>query len=90
MDVSSGPHAPAGHFTPGERVPGTHWIGVWEGPRASVDVMTKRLNICPSWERNPGRPDLNVVTILTELSRLQIHGYVKYMFIFLYCCLCIY
>jgi hypothetical protein len=25
-------------FTPGERTPGTHWIGGWAGPRASLDA----------------------------------------------------
>jgi hypothetical protein len=30
------------HFTPGERVPGTHWIGGWVGPRASLDDVEKR------------------------------------------------
>jgi hypothetical protein len=30
-----------GHFTPGERDPGTHWIGGWVGPRASLDNMEK-------------------------------------------------
>jgi hypothetical protein len=24
-------------FTPGERAPGTHWIGGWVDPRASMD-----------------------------------------------------
>jgi hypothetical protein len=26
-------------FTPGERAPGTHWIGSWVGPRAGLDEM---------------------------------------------------
>jgi hypothetical protein len=30
------------HFTTGERDPGTHWIGGWVGPRASLDVLVKR------------------------------------------------
>jgi hypothetical protein len=30
-----------GRFTPGERAPGTHWIGVWVGPRAGPDDMEK-------------------------------------------------
>jgi hypothetical protein len=29
-------------FIPRERVPGTHWIGGWLGPRAGLDVMVKR------------------------------------------------
>jgi hypothetical protein len=28
-------------FTLGERVPGTHWIGGWVGPRAGLDEMEK-------------------------------------------------
>jgi hypothetical protein len=28
--------------TPGERVPGTHWIGGWVDPRASMDDVDKR------------------------------------------------
>jgi hypothetical protein len=31
-----------GHFTPGERGPGTHKIGGWVGPRAAVDAVEKR------------------------------------------------
>jgi hypothetical protein len=30
-----------GRFTPTERVPDTHWIGGWEGPRASMDVVAR-------------------------------------------------
>jgi hypothetical protein len=29
-------------FTPGERSPGTHWIGVWVDHSASLDDMEKR------------------------------------------------
>jgi hypothetical protein len=28
-------------FTPGERAPGTHWIGGWVDPRAGLDDMQK-------------------------------------------------
>jgi hypothetical protein len=31
-----------GRFTPGERAPGTHWIGGWVCPRASLGAMEKR------------------------------------------------
>jgi hypothetical protein len=31
-----------GRFTPRERAPGTHWIGDWVGPRASLDALVKR------------------------------------------------
>jgi hypothetical protein len=30
------------HFTPGEKVPGTHWIGGWVDPRAGLDNVVKR------------------------------------------------
>jgi hypothetical protein len=29
-------------FTPGERAPGTHWIGGWVDPRASLNDVEKR------------------------------------------------
>jgi hypothetical protein len=29
-------------FTPGERAPGTHWIGGWVDPRADMDDVEKR------------------------------------------------
>jgi hypothetical protein len=31
-----------GRFTPGERAPGTHWIGGWMNPRAGLDDVEKR------------------------------------------------
>jgi hypothetical protein len=31
-----------GRFTPGERAPGTHWIGGWVDPRAGLDDIEKR------------------------------------------------
>jgi hypothetical protein len=31
-----------GRYTPRERVPGTHWIGGWVGPRAILDAVVKR------------------------------------------------
>jgi hypothetical protein len=30
------------HFTPGERTPGTQWIGSWVDPRAGLDDVEKR------------------------------------------------
>jgi hypothetical protein len=34
-------------FTPGERAPGTHWIGGWVGPRAGLDDVEGRLELRP-------------------------------------------
>jgi hypothetical protein len=30
-----------GRFTPGDRAPGTHWIGGWVDPRTSLDDLEK-------------------------------------------------
>jgi hypothetical protein len=32
----------SGHFTPGERVPGTYWIGGLVGTKASIDNVENR------------------------------------------------
>jgi hypothetical protein len=31
-----------GRFAPGERAPGTHWIGGWVDPRGGLDDLKKR------------------------------------------------
>jgi hypothetical protein len=31
-----------GRFTPRERVPNTHWVGDWVGPKAILDTVVKR------------------------------------------------
>jgi hypothetical protein len=31
-----------GRFIPGERTPGTHWIGGWVNPRAGLNDLEKR------------------------------------------------
>jgi hypothetical protein len=40
-----------GRFTPGERAPGTHWIGGWVDPRAGLDDVEKILD--PTGTRTP-------------------------------------
>jgi hypothetical protein len=30
------------HFIPGDRAPGTNWLGGWVDPRADLDDMKKR------------------------------------------------
>jgi hypothetical protein len=42
-----------GRFTPRERVPGTHWLGGWVGPRAVLDAVLKRK--IPSLRRESNR-----------------------------------
>jgi hypothetical protein len=48
----------SGSFIPGERAPGTHWIGGWVNPRAGLEDMEERkLLILPGLELRPlGRP----------------------------------
>jgi hypothetical protein len=43
-------------FTPGERTPGTHWIGGWAGPRAGLDAEARRKILCPFRGSNPDCP----------------------------------
>jgi hypothetical protein len=47
-----------GHFTPGERALGTHWIGGWVDLRAGLDYLKKRkfLTILGLELRHLGRP----------------------------------
>jgi hypothetical protein len=42
MEMSGQHHATRPRFTPGERTPGTHWIGGWVGPRAGLDEEARR------------------------------------------------
>jgi hypothetical protein len=39
-------------FTPTERTPGALWIGVWVGPRASLDAVVRRKILSPYWDSN--------------------------------------
>jgi hypothetical protein len=43
-------------FTPRERAPGTHWIGGWVGPGATLDAVVKRNILSPRRESNPRTP----------------------------------
>jgi hypothetical protein len=52
MEVSGQLHIPVA-LPPRERVPGTHWIGSWVGPRTILDVVVKRKIPSPRWESNP-------------------------------------
>jgi hypothetical protein len=47
---------PRPRFTPGERIPGTHWIGSWVGPRAGLDAGARRKILFSCRGSNPDRP----------------------------------
>jgi hypothetical protein len=54
MGVSGQRYAPAGLYPRGKD-PGTHWIGVWVDPRASLDARVRRKILCPCRGSNPDR-----------------------------------
>jgi len=51
MDVDGQVHVPTA-LTPG-KVPGTHWIGGWVGPRAGLDAVVRRKIPSPYRDSNP-------------------------------------
>jgi len=58
-------------LVPGKE-PGTHCIGCWVVPRASLDPMVKTKSLpTPCWELSPGCPACSLVTTLTEVPWLQ-------------------
>jgi hypothetical protein len=46
---------------PRERVPGTHWIGGWVGPRAVLDAVVKRKIPSPCQESNLRTPIIQLI-----------------------------
>jgi hypothetical protein len=68
MEVSA---SRPGRFTPRERALSIHCIGVWVGPRASLNVVAKRKKSHHylQQELNFGHPAHSLVSILAELSR---------------------
>jgi hypothetical protein len=66
-----------GRFTPGERTPGSHWIGGWVDPRAGLDDVEKRKFLTlPRLELRPlGRPtrSLSLYRLLELLSIQNIY-----------------
>jgi hypothetical protein len=56
MGVNGQRHAPAARFIPGEKTPGTHWIGGWVGLRAGLDAGARRKIFFPCPGSNLDRP----------------------------------
>jgi hypothetical protein len=74
-----------GRFTPGEIVPGTHWIEGWVGPRASLDVVEKK-KILPLLGSEPRPSSLLLVAIptLTDVPYIRYYLY-RILFILKIC-----
>jgi hypothetical protein len=60
MEVSGSPSRP-GRFTPGDRVPGTHWTEGWVHPRCSMDAVEKRRIYCHCQMSNRNSPAVQPV-----------------------------
>jgi hypothetical protein len=58
-------------FTPGERAPGTHWVGRWVGSKAVLDAVEERISLpLPGTEFHCLRPSSPLpVATRTELTR---------------------
>jgi hypothetical protein len=69
MEVSDPQHP--GRLTPGERIPGTLWIGGRAGPRAGLVAVSRKINTSSCLDSNPGRPALSLVTELPELNTIK-------------------
>jgi hypothetical protein len=61
--VVSVTHRP--RFSPGERTPGSHWIGGWMGLRASLNTEARGKTFTLPWiePRSPGRPVRGIVRV---------------------------
>jgi hypothetical protein len=60
-----------GRSTPRERDPVTHWIGGWVGPRAGLDMVSKRKIPTLRRESNPHHPIVQPVASRSKRTYLQ-------------------
>jgi hypothetical protein len=65
-----------GRFTPGERDPGIRWIGGWVDPRAGLNAVVKRRNLCPCLESNPGHPTLVTLYLVKHRNNFASFTYI--------------
>jgi hypothetical protein len=61
LDGSEWSASRPGRFTPRERVPDTHWIGGWVGPRPVLDAVVKRKIPSSLRESKPRTPIVHPV-----------------------------
>jgi len=67
-----------GRFTTGVINPRTDWMASWMGPKTCLDAVAKRRKShhYPCRELNPGHEAPSLVTMITEILRLNfIHAY---------------
>jgi hypothetical protein len=63
-----------GHFTSRERAPGTHWLGGWVGPRASLDMVSKTKIPNPYQESNPDHLNIQPIASCYTDQAILAHG----------------
>jgi hypothetical protein len=62
----------SGRFTLGEKVPGTHWIGGWVGPRIGLDDVQKgKFFTLPELELRPLSLSMHVTLYIDWIQRAQ-------------------
>jgi hypothetical protein len=65
-------------FTPGERAPGTHWLGGWVNPRAGLDAMEKKKHLALSEiEPEPCSSSLYRLSYLLLGPVLYFNGFIR-------------
>jgi hypothetical protein len=75
-------HAPAA-VPSVESPPGTHWIGVWVGPRAVWMLSSYKKSITPTGNGNPSYPNVVVESSLcSEVSGCVVIRKLLYLFYF--------
>jgi hypothetical protein len=74
---------PRPRFTPGERTPGTHWIGGWVGLRAGLDAGARRIILCPCRGSNLDRPIVQPVAAQVIKKFSAVYRTQRYITVFI-------